>query len=50
MELRKKIALVTGGAKRVGREIALTLASKGVSVLLHYNTSGPEAEATADRE
>ena len=45
MELKGKIALVTGGAKRVGREIVLTLAKKGTSILLHYNTSKAEAQA-----
>lgn len=47
MEIKGRTALVTGGAKRVGREIALTLARKGANVLLHYNTSKVQAEATA---
>jgi pteridine reductase len=47
MELQGKTALVTGGAKRVGRVIALKLAQKGVNILLHYNTSIAEAELTA---
>lgn len=46
MELLKKRALVTGASKRVGRTIALALAAKGVSILLHYRNSRSEAEAT----
>ncbi len=30
--LQGKVALVTGGAKRVGREIALALAKRGLSL------------------
>ena len=48
MEIKGKTALVTGGAKRVGREIALGFARKGVHVLIHYHTSETEARKTAD--
>ncbi len=41
-----KVALVTGSAKRVGRDIALSLAKKGYNILLHYNTSKQEAKST----
>ncbi|MBI3316150.1 MAG: SDR family oxidoreductase [Candidatus Omnitrophica bacterium] len=47
MDVKEKIALVTGGAKRVGRGIALALAGKGAHILLHYHTSKLEAEKTA---
>lgn len=47
MEIRGKTALVTGAAKRVGREIALTLARKGANIALHYNSSEDEAKATS---
>lgn len=40
-------ALVTGAAKRVGREIALALARRGANVLVHYRHSADEAERTA---
>jgi pteridine reductase len=43
MKLRGKTALVTGGAKRVGREIALALARRGANIVVHYHTSGSEA-------
>jgi NAD(P)-dependent dehydrogenase (short-subunit alcohol dehydrogenase family) len=39
-----KRALVTGGAKRLGKEIASALAGAGASVVIHYNTSGAPAE------
>lgn len=45
--LAGRTALVTGGAKRVGREIALALAASGADLLLHYNRSAAEAEETA---
>lgn len=35
--------LVTGGAKRLGREICLELARRGMAVLVHYRTSHTEA-------
>ncbi|KEO53904.1 SDR family oxidoreductase [Thioclava indica] len=43
-----KRALVTGGAKRLGRAMALYLAARGVDVAIHYHGSDTEAEATAD--
>ena len=47
MDIHQKTALVTGAAKRVGREIAMKLAQKGARVLLHYNTSETEALKTS---
>lgn len=38
-----KTVLITGGAKRIGREIALNLAREGWDVLIHCNTSVIEA-------
>lgn len=38
--------LVTGAAKRLGRDIALTLAGQGFDIALHYHTSRDAAEAT----
>jgi NAD(P)-dependent dehydrogenase (short-subunit alcohol dehydrogenase family) len=40
-------ALITGAAKRVGAEIARTLAAAGFRVVVHYNRSGAEARALA---
>ncbi len=45
--LHGKTALVTGGARRLGREIALALAREGAGLVLHYRFSGKEAHETA---
>jgi NAD(P)-dependent dehydrogenase (short-subunit alcohol dehydrogenase family) len=37
-------ALVTGGARRIGRAIALTLAAHGWDIVVHYGGSRDEAE------
>ena len=47
MKLKGKVALVTGGAKRVGRTIALGLAGRGCHVAITYRASRREAESTA---
>jgi len=47
-ELRGKTALVTGGAKRLGRACALALAEAGVNVIVHYNRSAAQAEILCD--
>ena len=41
-----RVALVTGGARRIGREIALALARDGWDVAVHYATSRDDALAT----
>lgn len=43
-----KVALVTGGAKRVGRAIALKLAKEGMHVAITYQTSKAEAQSLVD--
>jgi len=40
--------LVTGGAKRLGRDIALRFAREGAQVIIHYCDSEAEAFATAE--
>jgi NAD(P)-dependent dehydrogenase (short-subunit alcohol dehydrogenase family) len=41
-------ALITGGAKRIGRAIALTLAAAGADVIITHRTSSDEAIETVD--
>ena len=48
MELHGKKVLVTGGARRVGREIALAMARRGADLIIHYRNSSADAERTAD--
>lgn len=40
-------ALITGGAKRLGRAMALRLAKRGLDVAIHYDSSADAAEQTA---
>lgn len=44
----QRIALVTGAARRLGREIALTLARNGWGIALHYGRSAEEALQTCE--
>jgi len=41
--------LVTGAARRIGREIALALARSGADVAITYLSSEQDAQATVDR-
>ncbi len=45
--LAGKVVAVTGGAKRIGRSIALHLAREGAQVAVHFGGSGEAAAATA---
>jgi pteridine reductase len=42
-----RVAVVTGGAVRIGRSIALSLAEAGCDIVLHYGRSRDDAERTA---
>ena len=44
VNVRGMTALITGGPKRIGRGIALALAQEGINVVVHYRSSGQEAE------
>jgi hypothetical protein len=43
-----RIALVTGGAKRLGRATCLAMAEAGAAIIVHYNTSGEAATKLVD--
>ena len=43
--LAGKVALITGAARDVGREIAVTLAGQGAAVAVNYQSSGDAAES-----
>jgi len=45
MQLKNRVALVTGGTRDVGREISLALAAEGAVVAVHHRSSPEEAEA-----
>lgn len=47
-ETGRKTALVTGAARRLGREIALTLARSGMDVAITYRNSAADAEQTVE--
>ncbi|QYR20221.1 SDR family oxidoreductase [Paenibacillus sp. sptzw28] len=45
MQTTKKIALVTGGSRGLGRNSALALSEKGIDVILTYHTQKDEADS-----
>ncbi|MFD2569504.1 SDR family oxidoreductase [Spirosoma soli] len=48
MATENKIALVTGGSRGLGKNMALSLAHKGINVLLTYHSKQDEAQAVVD--
>lgn len=46
MDVKGKVALVTGAGVRVGRAIAMALAERGMDLAVHYNSSATDAEQT----
>ncbi|MGI8423646.1 MAG: SDR family NAD(P)-dependent oxidoreductase [Chloroflexota bacterium] len=47
VDLKDKVAIVTGGGTGIGRACALTLAARGVNVAVNYSRSKDDAEKTA---
>ena len=45
MSTQTKIALVTGGSRGLGKDMALSIARKGIDVILTYRTNEAEANA-----
>jgi 3-oxoacyl-[acyl-carrier protein] reductase len=46
-DITGKIAVVTGGGRDIGRAVSLELARNGADIVVNYNSSATEAEATA---
>ena len=49
METKKKIALVTGGSRGLGKNTALKIAQKGLDVIITYKSSKEEADAVVEQ-
>jgi pteridine reductase len=48
MELRGRVALVTGAGRRLGRELARALAGRGMTLAIHHHASVDGARALRD--
>ncbi|MEM8530844.1 MAG: 3-oxoacyl-[acyl-carrier-protein] reductase [Chloroflexota bacterium] len=48
ISLDKKVAIVTGGSRGIGRAIATTLAATGASVVINYKSDAAAAQAVVD--
>jgi len=46
MKLEGKVAIVTGGARDIGRQVSLKLAREGAKVVLNYFDNKPDADET----
>jgi len=44
LEIKGKNILITGGAKRIGKYLALNLAKEGANIVIHYKSSEKEAK------
>ena len=49
MRFDNQTALVTGGSRGIGREIARGFAARGAQVAVHYNSNATAAEQTVDQ-
>ena len=48
IDLKGKKVIITGSARRIGRELAMASARAGASIIIHHNKSQEEAEKTAN--
>ena len=48
MKLEKKVIIVTGSSKGIGKEIALLLAKNGAKVVVNHSNSETDAQATVE--
>ncbi|SDJ46622.1 NAD(P)-dependent dehydrogenase, short-chain alcohol dehydrogenase family [Pedobacter sp. ok626] len=48
MEIKNKIALITGGSRGLGKNAALKIAAKGINIILTYQSQKEEAENTVE--
>src|SRR5690242_16264549 len=46
MSTQSKIALVTGGSRGLGKDMAISIAKKGIDVILTYQSNKTEADKT----
>jgi pteridine reductase len=49
MEIEGKVAIVTGGAVRIGKALALALAEQGARLVIHYSSSAGPAQETVEQ-
>lgn len=47
MNTKNKIALITGGSRGIGRNAAISIAKKGIDVVITYNSNKEEADKVA---
>ena len=47
MRLQGKTAMITGASRNIGKEVALTFAREGASLVLNTRTSRPELESVS---
>ena len=46
--MKKQTILITGGAQRIGKAIALSLKNNNLNFIIHYNNSIKEAKDLAN--